>query len=210
MIVGRPAQSNTCGCPRAPSERFWHENKVVLMLLCFIWLDFHFSFQEKEFTGDSVIVAVKQCNLLATAFHPELTSDSRWLVCVHFCVRASVGAHFVCSSSTFVRSTKLGCIWLYIYILAFCPLTTNLHPTPVIIILRHDSYQVLWINLSMTSLVCSIAWLNRSRLIERFFFCDFSGTGISWQWWKRPRRKQHHQKPWWSMIYTLMTAMAMP
>jgi 5'-phosphate synthase pdxT subunit len=29
-------------------------------------------------TGQKVIVAVKQGNLLATAFHPELTSDTRW------------------------------------------------------------------------------------------------------------------------------------
>ena len=29
---------------------------------------------------DSVIVAVKQNNMLATAFHPELTSDLRWYV----------------------------------------------------------------------------------------------------------------------------------
>jgi len=29
-------------------------------------------------TGKKVIVAVKQGNLLATAFHPELTSDTRW------------------------------------------------------------------------------------------------------------------------------------
>ncbi|KAJ3694022.1 hypothetical protein LUZ60_009502 [Juncus effusus] len=34
--------------------------------------------REEEFTKDRVIVAVKQGNLLATAFHPELTSDSRW------------------------------------------------------------------------------------------------------------------------------------
>ncbi|KAJ4787364.1 Pyridoxal 5'-phosphate synthase subunit PdxT [Rhynchospora pubera] len=34
--------------------------------------------EEKEFTNNRVIVAVKQGNLLATAFHPELTSDSRW------------------------------------------------------------------------------------------------------------------------------------
>ncbi|KAF3328300.1 hypothetical protein FCM35_KLT06906 [Carex littledalei] len=34
--------------------------------------------EEREFTDDKVIVAIKQGNLLATAFHPELTSDSRW------------------------------------------------------------------------------------------------------------------------------------
>ena len=28
--------------------------------------------------GENVVVAVRQANLLATAFHPELTSDSRW------------------------------------------------------------------------------------------------------------------------------------
>ncbi|AQK60906.1 putative pyridoxal 5'-phosphate synthase subunit PDX2 [Zea mays] len=35
-------------------------------------------FQEEEYSKDRVIVAVRQGNILATAFHPELTSDSRW------------------------------------------------------------------------------------------------------------------------------------
>ncbi|XP_052187356.1 probable pyridoxal 5'-phosphate synthase subunit PDX2 [Diospyros lotus] len=33
---------------------------------------------QEENTGEKVIVAVKQGNLLATAFHPELTADTRW------------------------------------------------------------------------------------------------------------------------------------
>ena len=33
---------------------------------------------KEDDTHDKVIVAVKQNNLLATAFHPELTDDSRW------------------------------------------------------------------------------------------------------------------------------------
>jgi 5'-phosphate synthase pdxT subunit len=28
--------------------------------------------------GEAVVVAVRQRNLLATAFHPELTDDPRW------------------------------------------------------------------------------------------------------------------------------------
>ncbi|KAL5998395.1 hypothetical protein ACLOJK_009335 [Asimina triloba] len=34
--------------------------------------------KEKMFSEEKVIVAVKQRNLLGTAFHPELTSDTRW------------------------------------------------------------------------------------------------------------------------------------
>ncbi|KAJ7526983.1 hypothetical protein O6H91_16G030400 [Diphasiastrum complanatum] len=34
--------------------------------------------EEARLEGQSVAVAVKQGNLLATAFHPELTSDTRW------------------------------------------------------------------------------------------------------------------------------------
>ena len=33
---------------------------------------------KEDDTHDKVIVAVKQNNLLATSFHPELTDDSRW------------------------------------------------------------------------------------------------------------------------------------
>ncbi|KAD1150703.1 hypothetical protein E3N88_14835 [Mikania micrantha] len=41
--------------------------------------DFNSSLQEESAESDSkVIVAVKQGNILATAFHPELTIDSRW------------------------------------------------------------------------------------------------------------------------------------
>jgi 5'-phosphate synthase pdxT subunit len=36
--------------------------------------------QDEVYSKDRVIVAVRQGNILATAFHPELTSDSRWLV----------------------------------------------------------------------------------------------------------------------------------
>lgn len=36
------------------------------------------SFQEDALPETNVIVAVKQRNLLATAFHPELTADTRW------------------------------------------------------------------------------------------------------------------------------------
>ena len=36
--------------------------------------------QESTESGKKVIVAVKQGNLLATAFHPELTADTRWYV----------------------------------------------------------------------------------------------------------------------------------
>ncbi|KQK23359.1 probable pyridoxal 5'-phosphate synthase subunit PDX2 [Brachypodium distachyon] len=35
-------------------------------------------FEEGMYSKDRVIVAVRQGNILATAFHPELTSDSRW------------------------------------------------------------------------------------------------------------------------------------
>lgn len=35
-------------------------------------------FQEKNSSEKKVIVAVRQGNLLATAFHPELTADTRW------------------------------------------------------------------------------------------------------------------------------------
>lgn len=35
-------------------------------------------FQGSTGSGEKVIVAVKQGNLLATAFHPELTADTRW------------------------------------------------------------------------------------------------------------------------------------
>uniref|UniRef100_A0A452XG24 Glutaminase n=1 Tax=Aegilops tauschii subsp. strangulata TaxID=200361 RepID=A0A452XG24_AEGTS len=34
--------------------------------------------EEEVYTKDRVIVAVRQGNILATAFHPELTSDCRW------------------------------------------------------------------------------------------------------------------------------------
>lgn len=34
--------------------------------------------QEDALPETRVIVAVKQGNLLATAFHPELTADTRW------------------------------------------------------------------------------------------------------------------------------------
>lgn len=34
--------------------------------------------QENAGSENKVIVAVKQGNLLATAFHPELTADTRW------------------------------------------------------------------------------------------------------------------------------------
>ncbi|WVZ78019.1 hypothetical protein U9M48_025799 [Paspalum notatum var. saurae] len=34
--------------------------------------------EEQVYSKDRVIVAVRQGNILATAFHPELTSDSRW------------------------------------------------------------------------------------------------------------------------------------
>ncbi|KAL6888559.1 hypothetical protein ACP4OV_009585 [Aristida adscensionis] len=34
--------------------------------------------EEEVYSKDRVIVAVRQGNILATAFHPELTSDSRW------------------------------------------------------------------------------------------------------------------------------------
>lgn len=36
--------------------------------------------QENAASEEKVIVAVKQGNLLATAFHPELTADTRWSV----------------------------------------------------------------------------------------------------------------------------------
>ena len=32
---------------------------------------------------ESVIVAVRSGHLLATAFHPELTDDTRWYACTH-------------------------------------------------------------------------------------------------------------------------------
>lgn len=38
-------------------------------------------FQENAASEKKVIVAVKQGNMLATAFHPELTADTRWSVC---------------------------------------------------------------------------------------------------------------------------------
>lgn len=34
--------------------------------------------EDEVYSKDRVIVAVRQGNILATAFHPELTSDSRW------------------------------------------------------------------------------------------------------------------------------------
>ncbi|XP_059430103.1 probable pyridoxal 5'-phosphate synthase subunit PDX2 [Corylus avellana] len=34
--------------------------------------------EEKDWSEEKVIVAVRQGNLLATAFHPELTADTRW------------------------------------------------------------------------------------------------------------------------------------
>eukprot|EP00262_Sarcandra_glabra_P000284 TRINITY_DN10343_c0_g2_i1.p1 TRINITY_DN10343_c0_g2~~TRINITY_DN10343_c0_g2_i1.p1 ORF type:complete len:253 (-),score=43.18 TRINITY_DN10343_c0_g2_i1:191-949(-) len=34
--------------------------------------------EQKTWSGEKVIVAVKQGNLLGTAFHPELTADTRW------------------------------------------------------------------------------------------------------------------------------------
>ncbi len=36
------------------------------------------SVQDPKKSDNSVIVAVKQDNLIATAFHPELTDDTRW------------------------------------------------------------------------------------------------------------------------------------
>lgn len=36
--------------------------------------------QEEAVAENKVIVAVKQGTLLATAFHPELTADTRWSV----------------------------------------------------------------------------------------------------------------------------------
>ncbi|EAY84338.1 hypothetical protein OsI_05715 [Oryza sativa Indica Group] len=42
--------------------------------------------EEEVYSKDRVIVAVRQGNILATAFHPELTSDSRWLKCSWICL----------------------------------------------------------------------------------------------------------------------------
>ncbi|KAG6760716.1 hypothetical protein POTOM_032514 [Populus tomentosa] len=37
-----------------------------------------FDIQENSVPEEKVIVAIKQRNLLGTAFHPELTADTRW------------------------------------------------------------------------------------------------------------------------------------
>lgn len=37
--------------------------------------------QENAVPEKKVVVAVKQGNLLGTAFHPELTADTRWYIC---------------------------------------------------------------------------------------------------------------------------------
>ena len=40
-----------------------------------------FDIQENSVPEEKVIVAIKQGNLLGTAFHPELTADTRWYIC---------------------------------------------------------------------------------------------------------------------------------
>ena len=45
-----------------------------------------FMFQERTAPGERVIVAVKQGNLLGTAFHPELTADTRWYMYLLFAI----------------------------------------------------------------------------------------------------------------------------
>ena len=55
-----------------------------------------FMSQESTAPGERAIVAVKQGNLLGTAFHPELTSDTRWymyflFVITWFCFRVYAG-----------------------------------------------------------------------------------------------------------------------
>jgi 5'-phosphate synthase pdxT subunit len=39
-----------------------------------------FDIQENSVPDEKVIVAIKQRNLLGTAFHPELTADTRWYI----------------------------------------------------------------------------------------------------------------------------------
>ena len=58
----------------------------------------------------SVIVAVRSGHLLATAFHPELTDDTRW--CVHFCLPLVAGGtaggraeHQQCSTAAHCEHT---------------------------------------------------------------------------------------------------------
>ncbi|VAI09425.1 unnamed protein product [Triticum turgidum subsp. durum] len=51
--------------------------QITLSLLC-TDLQCILPWQEEVYSKDRVIVAVRQGNILATAFHPELTSDCRW------------------------------------------------------------------------------------------------------------------------------------
>ncbi|GAY38334.1 hypothetical protein CUMW_035900 [Citrus unshiu] len=54
-----------------------HHN-VLLVSLFTIYLLYHWVSQENAMPEKKVIVAVRQGNLLGTAFHPELTADTRW------------------------------------------------------------------------------------------------------------------------------------
>lgn len=56
-----------------------HHN-VLLVSLFAIYLLYHWVSQENAMPEKKVIVAVRQGNLLGTAFHPELTADSRWYI----------------------------------------------------------------------------------------------------------------------------------
>lgn len=61
--------------------------------------------EENTHSEKKVIVAVRQGNLLATAFHPELTADSRWHT--YFLKMASeIGEGALCSSSTSVEDSS--------------------------------------------------------------------------------------------------------
>ncbi|PHU03853.1 putative pyridoxal 5'-phosphate synthase subunit PDX2 [Capsicum chinense] len=56
-------------------------------------------------SGKKVIVAVKQGNLLATAFHPELTADTRWhSYFLKMVPEIEVGASAIISTSTTTQS----------------------------------------------------------------------------------------------------------
>uniref|UniRef100_A0A6N2LGJ1 Glutamine amidotransferase domain-containing protein n=1 Tax=Salix viminalis TaxID=40686 RepID=A0A6N2LGJ1_SALVM len=60
---------------------FCLEHYYLSHFCCVLFQSLHnymFDIQENSVPEEKVIVAIKQGNLLGTAFHPELTADTRW------------------------------------------------------------------------------------------------------------------------------------
>lgn len=74
-----------------------------------ILAEYKLSEEEKAAQGrDSVIVAVRTDNLLATAFHPELTDDARWHAMFVEMVRKHPGGEETAEGPSFDVAEKLG------------------------------------------------------------------------------------------------------